>query len=392
MIALPWAVLGCAATLQPKAIGPSSREPSQLNLGSWSEQTLSPRPAALNSDDTELLSACERIDGGLVKVARRLAEHQATTHRLMDNDEISFELRAAGVPQVWPRAWGAQGLPGEMDVKQDITAWLASFADGGERRCGIGRARTNDGQEIIAVVALDALADLTPVTRVGRTGQWISIDAQLHEPATDADVIVLGPRGAPRSIPSTLRGNRITARMALAEPGQWTLQVLPTFGSGPRPALEATIFADQAPPRGFHATPAPGEKAALGVASGPLAMQRMLNEARASEGLRLLARDERLERAAASHARQMLLQRRVAHDLGAGTPLQRIQNEGLSPSIAGENVARASTVQRAHRALWASPSHRGNVLDGRFTHVGISVEVADDGSVWVCQVFAALPG
>jgi uncharacterized protein YkwD len=58
----------------------------------------------------------------------------------------------------------------------------------------------------------------------------------------------------------------------------------------------------------------------------------------------------------------------------------------------GENVARARTLQRAHRVLWDSPSHRGNVLDPGFDALGIGVVRTDDGDVVVCELFVDYGG
>jgi uncharacterized protein YkwD len=41
----------------------------------------------------------------------------------------------------------------------------------------------------------------------------------------------------------------------------------------------------------------------------------------------------------------------------------------------------------AQRALWASPSHRENLLFPSFDLVGIGVAPDPDGTLWVCQVF-----
>ena len=67
---------------------------------------------------------------------------------------------------------------------------------------------------------------------------------------------------------------------------------------------------------------------------------------------------------------------------------------GAQVSSAGENAAHEATVVRAHRALWASPSHRSNLLDARFTAMGIGIARDDDGSSWICETFAdfAEPG
>lgn len=53
----------------------------------------------------------------------------------------------------------------------------------------------------------------------------------------------------------------------------------------------------------------------------------------------------------------------------------------LDARALGENVARASTIDQAHQALMASEHHRDNILDARFSAVGIGA-VFRDGSWW----------
>ena len=81
----------------------------------------------------------------------------------------------------------------------------------------------------------------------------------------------------------------------------------------------------------------------------------------------------------------------MGHDLGDGDPTVRLQNAGLTAAEAGENVAHAQTVQLAHRSLYASPSHRQNLLRADFDTIGLAVIDDPDGSyagVWVVQLFA----
>ena len=78
----------------------------------------------------------------------------------------------------------------------------------------------------------------------------------------------------------------------------------------------------------------------------------------------------------------------VGHDVGDGDPGQRMRDAGITSRTTGENVAGAATLVRAHRALWLSPSHRGNLLDDRYTRIGIGVVTSDDGRVYVTQLFA----
>ena len=80
----------------------------------------------------------------------------------------------------------------------------------------------------------------------------------------------------------------------------------------------------------------------------------------------------------------------VAHDLGDGDFKERFEADGtIQARAVGENVAHAPTVALAHRALHASPSHRINLLRADYTHMGIGVVHAADGSVYVCETFAA---
>jgi uncharacterized protein YkwD len=353
----------------------------------WHAVTGSQPLGAPSSEDQVLLGSCQGVDQGLMRAAAAMAEHQARTGALPDNDQVVFELRVAGVAQVWPRVWALVGEASPEHAKQGVEQWLASFNDGGMRRCGLGRAQSPNGP-VLVVVALDAIADLTEVPRRARVGQWIAVRAPLLAPATKAEVVVLGPRGGPRSVPASLSNGVVGAQVVVDQPGPWLIQVLPSLQSGPRPAAEAMVFVQDDPPEEFQSKPVPGEHAADKSTSASDALLAMLNAARASERLGALRRNPQLEVAAMAHAKAMLDAGRVAHNLGDGDPAQRVASRGLVLSITGENVARAESLVRAHRALWGSPSHRGNMLLNRFTDVGIGVAEVG-GVVWVCEVFGA---
>ncbi len=213
------------------------------------------------------------------------------------------------------------------------------------------------------------------------------LDGTMLIPATHATVVLLGPRGAPKTR-AGVAGDKIHSSFAVDQPGPWVVQVLATVSVGPRPVLEAMIHAGSPPPTQFIAAPAPGEAAAQGAKGDDDAMLRMINAARASEALSLLTRDPQLDKLAKIHSEEMLKARLVGHDVGSGDPAARLRAAGVSAHVAGENVAAASTLENAHRALWASPSHRGNLLLDQFTHVGVAVLRAADGMVWVTEMFS----
>src|SRR5262249_52470190 len=117
-------------------------------------------------------------------------------------------------------------------------------------------------------------------------------------------------------------------------------------------------------------------------------LARMVDTARASEGLEPLTRARALDALAQAHAERMLRAKSLAHDVGDLDPASRVEAAGLDLREVGENVAHAPSVALAHRALWESPSHRGNLLGARFDRLGVGVARADDGTVWVTELFA----
>ena len=59
----------------------------------------------------------------------------------------------------------------------------------------------------------------------------------------------------------------------------------------------------------------------------------------------------------------------------------------------GENVGRGQTVTSLTTAFMSSPSHRANVMDASYTHIGIAVYThPSDGRIYTTHRFAALPG
>jgi uncharacterized protein YkwD len=198
-------------------------------------------------------------------------------------------------------------------------------------------------------------------------------------------VVLLGPRGRPHRVPSSLSEGRASARFALDQPGSWLVQLVAVLAAGPLPVLEARVFVDVPPPASLEEEVAPGQADDQGEDAA--ALGRMLNAARASERLAPLERDPELDRLAEEHARRMAEQGELGHEIGAGEPDERVVAAGLGRSTVGENVATAATVAGAHATLWSSPSHRENLLGDRFRRVGLGVVLDAQGRRWVVEIF-----
>lgn len=104
-----------------------------------------------------------------------------------------------------------------------------------------------------------------------------------------------------------------------------------------------------------------------------------INDFRHANGVAGLAWEEGAYAKARSWSQHMADQGRLSHSaLSQGVP------QGWR--LLGENVAMNRTLDGAWRALEASPGHRANLLNPRFTKVAVGV-IHQGGYYWVTQVF-----
>lgn len=114
----------------------------------------------------------------------------------------------------------------------------------------------------------------------------------------------------------------------------------------------------------------------------PVHVLQVLNEERAAHNLRPLENNSDLGIKAQRWADTIAQEGRLVH-----SNLASELNSGWH--IVGENLAVASSVEEAHQMLMDSPSHRANILNPHFTHVGIGVTQRTGHMYWIVQVFAA---
>jgi uncharacterized protein YkwD len=358
----------------------------------WTTVSASPIPvdaASLGDLEREALKRCGPVDAGLQATARWIVERKLRGAPMPELDAIALAQRASGEPHPWSRAWAAKGHAlSSVVALQGLQQWLGEGAPDPWRRCGAATGAGPGDARVIAVIAVDALADLAPLPVRARIGQWLTVDARLRAHADGAQVIVLGPSGAPQPLLTSFDGTVVRARFAPDRPGEFAVQVMADLPTGPRPVIEASVFADVDPSLVRTDARAPGEDQDASL-TDDAAIASMVRTARASAGLAPLVRDGRLDAIALDHARRMADARQLAHDVGDGDPVDRMSAVGLEPRDAGENVAHARTVARAHRAMWASPSHRANLLRREFAREGLAVARDGQGEAWVVEVFAS---
>lgn len=128
-----------------------------------------------------------------------------------------------------------------------------------------------------------------------------------------------------------------------------------------------------------------------------------INAERTARGLQALSPDPVLCEAARAHSREMCDLNYFAHQSPTPcdrTPVDRYLGElhtdgekQPAAALVGENIFYASVTNDvygagyAHRSLMASPPHRENILEPRFTKVGVGLYRDPEGRFWVTEMF-----
>lgn len=111
-------------------------------------------------------------------------------------------------------------------------------------------------------------------------------------------------------------------------------------------------------------------------------MASAVNRERGRAGSSPLALHAWAVASAREHSAVMAEEGRIFHD----PAFLREGRAGMGADLLGENVAQSTSVASAMSALMASEPHRANILDPRFTHLGIGIRSAG-GYLYVTQRF-----
>jgi len=66
-----------------------------------------------------------------------------------------------------------------------------------------------------------------------------------------------------------------------------------------------------------------------------------------------------------------------------GSPWAMMELAGLKVQWAGENIAGNNSAAGAMAAWMQSPEHRANILDPKFTHIGVGVAYGSPYNIYV---------
>ena len=165
-----------------------------------------------------------------------------------------------------------------------------------------------------------------------------------------------------------------------------TLPPAPTPEPAKSPASAPTPSPSPAPaPTPTLPTPAPAPEPVKPPAPTPTPpsfslkaeearMLELVNQERAKAGVPALQAPQKLTEVARLKSADMVKLNYFAHHSPTyGSPFDMMRSFGISYTMAGENLAMAASVDRAHTALMNSSRHRANILNANYTHIGIGL-------------------
>ncbi|MCY9549485.1 CAP domain-containing protein [Lysinibacillus xylanilyticus] len=112
---------------------------------------------------------------------------------------------------------------------------------------------------------------------------------------------------------------------------------------------------------------------------------KLTNAERTKAGLAPFKTDDKLMAAAREKSQDMQSKKYFSHTSPTfGSPFDRMKALGITYKSAGENIAQGQrTPQEVVQAWMDSPGHRANILNAKFTHIGVGY--VKSGNYWTQQ-------
>ncbi|MFI5713613.1 CAP domain-containing protein [Kribbella sp. NPDC051620] len=199
-------------------------------------------------------------------------------------------------------------------------------------------------------------------------------------PAAPTTVITTGPAGGIETVTVTPTGP-VATKDGQGKPTQKPKPSRPTkSATQPTKTPTKTVTTTEPTPD----DPPPPPPGGGGTSSIEREVLDLTNQARRSQGCRPLQLNDALVEAAGSHASDMVRRHYMDHTNPDGQdPGDRMAKAGYHGSGWGENIAAGySTAQKVFNAWMNSDGHRANILNCRFTVIGIGYDPGQVKPEW----------
>jgi uncharacterized protein YkwD len=291
------------------------------------------------------------------------------------SDALTAAVRAAGSDVVGVHAFYWREEPASA-----ATAWLAQLKQSADAPLVCGLAHGEGGHLLLAAARAGSLEPLSARSAYVR--------GELATSFHDAELVVADGHGELQRLPvgraQLARGIAIDPE--LTRPAQ--VQLLARGPAGPRPIAER-VLPMPAGSSEAASTPVSTDDEA---AQPEVPLEQLLQGLRLHAGRAALRDNVLLRKVAATHAKRVCADGRVAHELTPGAnPERRLLEAGVSARRVGETVARAQTPAAAFASFERSLSHRLTLLEAGFTDVGIGQATDASNRTCVVILLAAWP-
>lgn len=226
-----------------------------------------------------------------------------------------------------------------------------------------------------------SLSGLYQVTNEAGTAQAVAPASRASASSAASSVLTNAPQTTVTEVPPAE-----TPAATAPEPSPLVLEA-PAATATPSASIDvaprgSTGLAEVLP--AVLGTPAPRGAPAPAKAD---ALFDLMNSARLDAGVAALARDSALDDVANTRAQNLVVNGYFDHYSPDGeSAFSELAARGIRYRLAGENLARnnytdARTVEAAFEGLMASPGHRANILEERFSRVGVAT--VQSGRMWI---------
>lgn len=286
---------------------------------------------------------------------------------------------------IGPVVWVMTARDGSAVAEDDATKVL-NVAEDNSGPAAVEGASTGPGKTKVTVTAKLPNGLTTTITPTG-TPALGSAQSTLDSTETPdssgvpTTVITTAPAGGVETVTITPAPPRTTNGHGKPKP------------STPRPSrpnepTKPTKTPSERPTKTPTTSPTPDDPPPPPGGGGTNAQERevldLTNQARSNQGCRPLKLDDSLVEAAGSHASDMVRRHYLDHTNPDGQgPGDRMAKAGWQGSGWGENIAAGyDSPQRVFKAWMNSDGHRANILNCKFTKIGIGFDPGQVKSDW----------
>ncbi len=322
-------------------------------------------------------------------IAQRLPRSGAPSQALVESAlwEQGFVEPSPHLVLAWGEGGTTAGLVAEL--RRQLAPLVG---DPRYRRFGVGAVRRGDKLALVAALQESNL-QLEPFARALQRGEVVELRGHIEPGFAKLRALATRPEGGVVAIGIATSQDGFSASFQCAQPdGRYQIEILGEGRFGTTVLANFPIFC--------------GVPASFALPDGPMRAETirdpqeaerrvvaLIADERRRAGLSPLTVEPRLQQVARQHSLDMQRSGFVGHvSPRTGSASDRVRKAHLTVARLTENVARAYSIEDAHRGLMSSPGHRRNILDPEVEVLGVGVAVRDLGDrtfeLHVTQLFA----